>query len=79
MPVMVLDVPIPAWNNVVIQVVMHGLDMWPDFHREKGNTVVEVTGSWDKLNLVLHRIKERGPEIPELLSVMGSKEIQQHR
>jgi hypothetical protein len=75
MAVMVLDVPIAAWNNVVLQSVLHGLDMSPDYHREKGNTIVEITGTWEKLNHVLTRIKQRGPEIPELLAVMESKQI----
>lgn len=77
MPVMMLDVPIPAWNQVVVQSVLYGLDMCPDNHRENGNTVVEITGTWDKLNKALARMKLRGPEIPELLAVMESKVITQ--
>lgn len=76
MPVMVLDVPVRAWNEVVLQTVLHGLDMCPDIHREHGSTVVEVTGTWEKLNQVLARIKRKGPEIPELLGVMESKLIE---
>jgi len=75
MAVIVLDVPIPAWNNVVFQSAMLGLDISPDNHRERGNTIVEITGTWEKLNQVLTRIKKWGPEIPELLAVMESKPI----
>jgi len=73
--VVVLDVPKAAWNNVVIQCVVLGLDYTPDDHREKGNTVVEITGTWEKLNTVVARIKRRGPELPELLAVMESKPL----
>lgn len=73
MPVMVLDVPIEAWNETVIQSVMHGLDICPDYHREKGNTVVEITGKWDKLNTTLRRIKVKQEKVL-LLAVMESKE-----
>lgn len=79
MPIMVLDVPLPAWNEVILQSVLHGLDICPENHREKGNTVVEITGSWEKLNTALARIKRKGPEIPELLAVMESKLIDQCR
>jgi hypothetical protein len=75
MPVMVLDVPIPAWNQVVLQSVLHGLDMSPDNHRSVGSTIVEVTGTWEKLQQVLTRIKQKAPETPELLAVMESKLI----
>jgi hypothetical protein len=75
MAVMVLDVPVAAWNQVVLQSTLYGLDMWPDDHRQAGNTVVEITGTWEKLNQVLARIKRWGPEIPELLAVMESKPI----
>jgi hypothetical protein len=75
MPVIVLDVPVPAWNEVVIQSVLYGLDMSPDSHRQEGNTIVEITGTWEKLNQVLTRIKRRGPELPKLLAVMESKQI----
>lgn len=75
MAVLVLDVPIPCWNNVIFQAAMLGLDVSPDDHREKGNTVVEITGTWEKLNQVFTRIKSRGPVIPELLAVMESKSM----
>jgi len=75
MAVMVLDVPVPAWNNVIFQSAMLGLDVTPDSHREKGNTVVEITGTWEKLNQVFTRIKKWGPEVPELLAVMESKSL----
>lgn len=75
MAVAVLDVPISAWNNVVFQCAMLGLDMEPYDHREKGNTIVEITGTWEKLNQVFTRIKKWGPEIPELLAVMESKQV----
>lgn len=74
MPVIVLDVPIPAWNQVVVSSVLYGLDMTPDDHRENGNTVVEITGTWNKLNAAFTRMKKRGPEIPKLLAVMETKE-----
>lgn len=79
MPIMVLDVPMPAWNEVILQSVLYGLDICPENHREKGNTVVEIAGSWEKLNMALTRMKRRGPEIPELLAVMESKLIDQCR
>jgi hypothetical protein len=75
MPVMVLDVPIPAWNQVVLQSTLYGLDLTPDDHRAEGNTIVEITGTWEKLNQVLTRIKSKGPAIPELLAVMESKQL----
>ncbi len=76
MPVMVLDVPTPAWNIVSLQSALLGLDMDPDYHREKGNTIVEITGTWEKLNLVFTRIINRATsEFPELLAVMESKQI----
>jgi hypothetical protein len=74
MPVIVLDVPIPAWNTVAFETAMLGLDLTPDYHREKGNTVVEITGTWDKLNQVFTRIKKWGPSVPQLLAVMERKE-----
>ena len=73
MPVMVLDVPIRAWNEVVVQSVLFGLDLMPDEHREIGNTIVEITGTWEKLNSALTRIRRKAN--PELLAVMESKEI----
>lgn len=79
MPVMVLDVPAPAWNEVSLQCTLFGLDLCPEYRNSKGNTVVEITGTWEKLNEVLTRIKRKGPEIPELLGVMGSKTIDQCR
>lgn len=78
MPVIVLDVPIRAWNETVIQSVLHGLDMCPENHREQGNTVVEITGTWDKLNTTLGRIKRKQPEV-DLLGVMETKENDQCR
>lgn len=74
MAVMVLDVPVPAWNETVLQCVLYGLDICPEDHRE-GNTIVEITGTWEKLQQVLTRIKSKGPEFPELLAVMESKPI----
>jgi ribosome biogenesis protein Tsr3 len=76
MAVMVLDVPTPEWNNVVFQSAMLGLDISPDDHREKGNTVVEITGTWEKLNQVFARIKAREIRaFTELLAVMESKPL----
>lgn len=77
MPVMVLDVPARAWNEVVLQSVMYGLDMCPESHRENTNTVVEITGTREKLHQVLTRIKDRAPDMPELLGIMESKLIDQ--
>lgn len=76
---MVLDVPNPAWNQVVLQATLFGLDMCPETHSSKGNTVVEITGTWEKLNEALARIKKKGPEFPELLGVMESKPVDQCR
>jgi len=76
MAVLVLDVPIPAWNNVVFQAAMLGLDLVPDDHRETGNTVVEITGTWEKLNQVLTRIRAReSKQLIELLTVMEFKSL----
>lgn len=76
---MVLDVPESSWNEVVLQSVLFGLDMCPDNHNEKVSTIVEVTGSWDKLNAALIRMRKWGPEFPHLLEVMESKPIEQCR
>jgi len=73
MPVIVLDVPVRAWNETVIQAILHGLDHWPDNHRETGHTIVEMTGTWEKLNTTLTRIRKKQPDV-ELLAVMESKE-----
>jgi hypothetical protein len=54
------------------------LDICPDYHREKGNTVVEITGTWQKLNTTLTRIKAKQPGV-ELLGVMETKENDQCR
>lgn len=74
MPVMIIDVPVPSWNEVVVQSVLFGLDMSPDDHREERNTVVEITGTWEKLNSALTRIRNKANV--ELLAVMESKELQ---
>lgn len=79
MPVMVLDVPEATWNEVVLQSVLFGLDMCPDTHRQSGSTVVEITGTHEKLNQVLTRIKEKAPDLPEVLAILESKEIDQCR
>jgi ribosome biogenesis protein Tsr3 len=77
MPVMVLEVPLPAWNQVVIQSVLFGLDMSPDKHSESGKpTVVEVTGSWEKLQQAYSKMRKWGPELPHLLAVNGTVPIQ---
>lgn len=77
MPVMILDVPESAWNEVVVQSVLFGLDICPDSHQEKTSTIVEITGSWEKLNAALIRMRKKGPEFPHLLEVMESKLIEQ--
>jgi hypothetical protein len=74
MPVMVLDVPVECWNETVVQSVLYGLDFHPDYHQEKGNTLVEITGTWEKLNNTLTRIKYKYPKVL-LLAVLESKEI----
>lgn len=79
MAVAILDVPVSAWNEVVIQATLHGLDLCPDDHRESGNTVVEITGTEEKLNLVYDRIKQRCKEQPELLAILDHKPIDQCR
>jgi len=75
MAVMVLDVPVRCWNTVVFEAAMLGLDLTPDDHREKGNTIVEITGTWEKLRQVFTRIMKWGPEVPELLALMESKPL----
>jgi hypothetical protein len=77
MPVMVIDVPVESWNETILQSVMYGLDFCPDNHREIGNTVVEITGTWEKLNTTLTRIKKKRDV--QLLAVMESKENEQCR
>jgi hypothetical protein len=59
MPVLVLDVPVQSWNEVVIQAVCFGVDMTPEDHRENGNTIVELTSTWEKLDQVFTRISQR--------------------
>ncbi len=74
MPVMTLEVPEPAWNQVVIQTVMFGLDMSPDKHNSDGKpTVVQVSGSLQKLQQAYTRMRKWGPNLPYLLAV--SKEV----
>lgn len=75
MPVAVLDVQIPTWNRVVIESVLHGIDMYPDTHRATGNTVVELTGTWEKLNQVINKVNKKSIDPPILLAVMESKQI----
>lgn len=74
MPVMVLDVPVLAWNETVLQSVLYGLDMCPDTHAEK-DTVVEITGTLEKLQQVFDRICSKAPELPVLLAMLESKPI----
>lgn len=74
MPVAVLDVAISAWNEVVIQSVLLGIDMTPDVHREQGSTLVELTGTWEKLRQVVERIHKK-QSVP-VLALMESKEIE---
>jgi hypothetical protein len=74
MPVMVIDVPVTSWNEVVVQSVLFGLDMMPDVHRDQGPTIVEITGTWDKLNSALTRIQKKA--YVDLLAVMESKELE---
>jgi hypothetical protein len=77
MPVMTLEVPLPAWNQVVMQSVMFGLDVFPDIHNDDDKpTVVEITGSWLKLQQAYTRMRKWGPEIPHLLAVNGTIPIQ---
>jgi hypothetical protein len=73
MPVMTLGVPIPAWNQVVISSVLHGLDMCPETHAEEGKTLVEITGTNQKLTQVLTHIRKR--IAVDLVEVIASKEI----
>ena len=77
MPVMTLEVPEPSWNHVVMQTVLFGLDIWPMEHSTDGKpTVVQVTGSWQKLQQVYTRMRKWGPELPHLLAVTESIPIQ---
>ena len=70
MPVMTLEVPEPAWNQVVLQSVLFGLDMSPDKHNSDGKpTVVDITGSWLKLQQAYTRMRKYGPHLPYLLTV----------
>lgn len=75
MPVVVLDVGIPAWNEVVVQSVLFGLDMTPDNHRDTGKTLVELTGTWEKLNAAVKRIRKKQQGV-SILAVMESKLIE---
>lgn len=65
----------PAWNEVVIQSVLYGLDMCPDTHREQGNTIVELTGTHEKLDQVLTRVREK--QDVDVLAVIESKLVDQ--
>lgn len=77
MPVMTLEVPEPAWNQVVMQSVLFGLDMTPEKQSDDGKpTVVEITGSWIKLQQVYNRMRKWGPNLPYLLTVSESVPVQ---
>lgn len=77
MPVMTLEVPKPAWNQVVMQSVLFGLDMTPDKVNDNGKpTIVEITGSWIKLQQAYSRMRKWGPNLPYLLEVNGEMPIQ---
>jgi hypothetical protein len=73
MAVMMVDVPKPSWNEVVIQCVLFGLDYCPDIHRQEGNTLVEITGTREKLHQVLTRVQKKVSV--ENLGVVESKLI----
>lgn len=45
----VLDVPRPAWNDTVMAAVVFGLDISPDRPEDQGSTIVDLCGSWEKL------------------------------
>lgn len=77
MPLMVLDVPKPAWNEVMLQATLFGLSVCPESNSPNPSTVVEVTGTWEKLNAVLSRVSKRVNV--DLLAVMESKVIDQCR
>lgn len=72
---MVLDVPLPSWNETVLQCVLYGLDFCPDQHKQEGATVVEITGTVEKLQQVFDRISSRAPDLPVLLGMIESKPI----
>lgn len=55
MPVMILNVPRPKWNDVQMAAATHGLDIAPDRPAEEGPTRVEITGSWEKLQQTLNK------------------------
>jgi hypothetical protein len=59
MPVAVVSVPLPLWNHVVLQATLFGLEMFPDKPTGE-NTVIELTGTWDKLNEVYNRSATKG-------------------
>lgn len=77
MPVLTLEVPERSWNDVVMSAIVFGLDMWPDNHGNTGKpTVVELSGSWQKLQQAFNRMKRFGPEFPSLIEVNGALLIQ---
>lgn len=67
----VLGVPRPAWNDVVMAATVFGLDMEPDNPEDTGPSIVEMTGSWDKLQLA-YSYCTRKADRPTLVSVAGS-------
>lgn len=69
---MVLDVPRPAWNDVVMAATVFGLDMEPNSPEDLGgSSTVEICGSWDKLQLAYNHCTRKGDR-PKLVYVAGS-------
>lgn len=76
MPVIFLDVSNEEWNDVAMPVILFGLDMTPDSPARHGNTVVEITGSNEKLAQVFSKIRRKTRRVV-LLGYTNKKEIAQ--
>ncbi len=80
MPVMTLEVPKAAWNQVAIQAVMFGLDISPEKPSEEDKLfVVQLTGSLTKLQQAYTRMRKYGPSLPYLLAVHETVPIPNER
>lgn len=68
---MVLEVPLPAWNDIAISAIVFGLDISPDRPGDHGPTTVEICGSWEKLQQA-YNYSRRKVDSPKLVCVAGS-------
>ncbi len=68
---MVLEVPRPAWNDVVMAATVFGLDIEPDSPEERGPSTVEICGSWEKLQQAYNHCTGK-VDRPKLVYVAGS-------